>query len=149
MIYEVDSETRRIYFGARGLAKADRIPSRQGYSAGHWEGDTLVVETTDLTAGQDHIFHPHSDQAKIVERFRLGKTATGGRMILYEMTLTDPVYYTEPVKVERKWDETPDGHIIAYNCPEEAWTRLLDARRAQLKAGKPVTAKMKDVIEVY
>jgi len=147
IIYEVEGETRRIYFGDRNLAPADRIPSRQGYSWGRWEGSTLVVETDNLTDGQDQMSHPHSDQATIVERFDLGKDPEGKKLVLYEMTMTDPVYYSAPVTVKKKWAAMPDGHIIAYNCTEEAWLKLLNARRAQLKAGQPVTATMKDVTE--
>jgi hypothetical protein len=38
---------------------------------------------------------------------------------------------------------------MAYNCTEEPWLRLLDARRKQMQAGQPITAQMKDVIDVY
>ena len=53
IIYEVENETRRIYIGDRQLPPQKRLPSRDGYSEGHWEGDTLVVKTTDLLDGQD------------------------------------------------------------------------------------------------
>jgi len=147
IIYEVEGETRRVYLGARNLAPEDRIPSRQGYSSGHWEGNTLVVETDSLTDGEDQIIHPRSDQAKIVERFTLTKDAKGTRIIDYTMTMTDPVYYTQPVTSKRKWMPLPDGHIIDYNCSEEAWLKLLDLRRKQLRDGVPVTATMKDAFD--
>jgi len=149
IIFEILGETRRIYFGDRNLPPEKRLPSSQGYSSGHWEGDTLVVETTDLTDGQDQFSRPHSDQAKMLERFTLGRDAQGELVLSDSLTITDPVYYTEPVRVERKWTPIPDGHIMPFPCTEEAWDRLLDARREQLKAGKPITAKMKDVIEIY
>ena len=53
IIFEVNNETRRIYIGDRQLPPEQRLPSRAGYSAGHWEGDVLVVRTTDLLDGQD------------------------------------------------------------------------------------------------
>ncbi len=88
IIYEVESELRRIYIGDRQVPPEKRLPSRQGYSSGHWEADVLVVETTDLTDGQDQMQHPRSDEAKIVERFSLGADAKGTKVISYEMTMT-------------------------------------------------------------
>jgi hypothetical protein len=144
IIYEVEGETRRIYLGDRHVPPEKRLPSRQGYSEGRWEGDVLVVETTDLTDGEDQIQHPRSDQAKIVERFSLGTDAKGTKIISYDMVMTDPIYYTEPIKVQRKWAPL-DGFIIPYRCPDEFWLALLEMRREQLKAGKPVDARMSDV----
>jgi hypothetical protein len=145
IIYEVENETRRIYIGDRQLPPEERLPSRDGYSAGHWEGDVLVVKTTDLLDAQDQGNHPYSDQATIDERFSLGKDANGTKIITYEATLTDPVYYTAPVKISRKYEPLKDGFIIPYRCPDEFWYALLDMRRKQLKAGHPVDARMSDV----
>ncbi len=149
IIYEVEGETRRIYTGDRHLPPDKRLPSRQGYSEGHWDGDVLVVETSDLTDGEDQIQHPRSDQARIVERFSLGKDAKGTKVLSYEMIMTDPVYYTEPIKVQRKWAPLENGFIIPYRCPDEFWVDLLRMRRAQLKAGKPVDVRMSDVYKAH
>jgi hypothetical protein len=145
IIYEVEGETRRIYMGDRHLPTEKRLPSRQGYSEGRWDGDVLVVETTDLTDGEDQILHPRSDQAKIVERFSLGKDTTATKIIYYEMVMTDPVYYTEPIKVQKKWVPLANGFIIPYRCPDEFWLALLEMRREQLRSGKPADARMSDV----
>ncbi|HEX5048822.1 MAG TPA: hypothetical protein VFX89_17040 [Gammaproteobacteria bacterium] len=144
IIYEPESETRRIYIGDRQMPAEQRAPSRAGYSQGHWEGDVLVVKTTDLLDGQDQGGHPHSDQATIEERFSLAETG-GKKIISYEASIIDPVYYTAPVKISRKYEPLPDGFIITYRCPDEFWYALLDLRRAQLKAGKPANARMSDV----
>lgn len=149
MIYEVESETRRVYMPGHGVPPEKRLPVRQGYSEGHWEGDTLVVVTTDMTDGIDQRTYPHSEEARIVERFRLVPDERVGKILEYELTMTDPVYYTAPVGFTRRWMPLEDGHIMAYNCTEEAWLRLLDARREQLRAGEPITAKMSDVVDVY
>jgi hypothetical protein len=44
-----------------------------------------------------------------------------------------------------RWAPIPNGQIIPYNCPEEAWLKLLELRRTQLEAGEPITATMADV----
>jgi len=149
IIYEVESETRRVYMPGRGIPPEKRLAVRQGYSEGHWEGDTLVVETTDLSDGLDQRGYPHSDQAKMVERIKLTPDAAVGKILDYELTMTDPVYYTAPVGFTKRWMPLKDGHIMAYNCTEEAWLALLEARREQLNAGQPVTARMSDVVGTY
>jgi hypothetical protein len=145
IIYEVENETRRIYIGDRQLPPDRRLPSREGYSQGHWDGDVLVVQTTDLLDGRDQGAHPHSDQATIEERFSMGRAEDGTQIISYEAAITDPVYYTAPVEIERKYERVEDGFILPYRCPDEFWYDLLEMRSEQLKEGEPVDAQMSDV----
>ena len=145
IIYEVENETRRIYIGDRQLPPEQRVPSRAGYSQGRWEGDVLVVTTTDLLDGVDQGAHPHSDEATIEERFSLAANADGIPVISYEAAIIDPVYYTEPVMVQRKYSPLEDGFILPYRCPDEFWYELLDMRREQLEAGEPVDIRMSDI----
>jgi hypothetical protein len=81
----------------------------------------------------------------MTERFSLHKDEAGTEYLAWEMTLTDPVYYTEPVTASRKWARLENGSILPYNCTEEPWLKLLEMRRKQLNAGQPVTATMADV----
>jgi len=143
IIYEVNNEVRRIYIGDRQVPPELRLPSKAGYSEGHWEGDVPVVRTTDLLDGLDQSV-PFSDQAVIDERFSLSEDANGKKVLTYQATITDPVYYTEPVRIEHKY-EPHDGFIIPYGCQDELWYELLEMRRAQLEAGEPITARMSDV----
>lgn len=144
IIFEVGNETRRIYIGDRQLPAEQRIPSRAGYSEGHWEGDVLVVKTTDLLDGQDQAANPYSEQATIDERFSLEVDANGTKVLTWQATINDPIYYTAPVTIERKY-QPYDGFILPYNCQDELWYELLDMRRAQLEAGEPIDARMSDV----
>jgi hypothetical protein len=146
IIFEVNNETRRIYIGARQLPPERRLASRAGYSEGRWEGDVLVVKTTDLLDGQDQSANPYSEQATIDERFSLAEV-NGTNVLTYQATITDPVYYTEPVKIERRY-QPYDGFIIPYGCQDELWYELLELRREQLEAGKPVDARMSDVYKI-
>lgn len=146
IIFEVNNETRRIYIGDEQLPPERRIPSRAGYSEGHWEGDELVVETTALLDGLDKSATPHSEEATIDERFFLEEDDNGTLVLTYQATITDPVYYTEPVEVEKKY-EPHDGFILPYNCQDELWYELLDMRREQLEADEPIDARMSDVYE--
>ncbi len=146
IIFEVNNETRRIYIGDRQLPSEQRLPSRAGYSQGRWEGNALVVKTTDLTDGLDQPANPYSEQATIDERFSV-EEVNGTKVLTYQATITDPVYYTEPIKIERRY-QPYDGFIIPYACQDELWYELLELRREQLEAGKPVEARMSDVYKI-
>ena len=125
IVYEAHNEVRRVYLGDRIVPEADRLPGRNGHSTGRWEGDTLVVETTNLVEQADQRF-AHSDKARIVERYRMTKGAKGERVLVAEMTMTDPVFYTKPVTAEKRWAEVPNGHLLPYECAEEAWNIHLE-----------------------
>lgn len=122
IIYELHGETRRVYFGARNAPEQDRVPGRSGYSTGRWEGDVLVVETNNLVEQLDQRTTPHSEAALVVERYRLdGVDAQGRRLLVAEVTMTDPRFYSEPLKFTRRWAQVPNGHLLPYECNEEIW----------------------------
>lgn len=133
IVYEAHNEVRRVYLGDRIVREADRLPGRNGHSTARWEGDTLIVETANLVEQVDQRY-AHSDKARIVERYRLAKGAKGERVLVAEMTMTDPIFYTQPVKAEKKWAEVPNGHLLPYECAEEAWNIHLE--QLADKAGK-------------
>jgi hypothetical protein len=123
--YEAHNEARRIYLGDRIVPMNDRIPGRNGHSSAHWEGDTLVVETTHLIEQVDQRY-AHSSQAKIVERYSLSTDSAGTKVLTAEMTLTDPVFYTKPVTETKRWAYVPNGHLLPYECAEEGWRMHLE-----------------------
>jgi hypothetical protein len=132
IIYELHNDVRRLYLGGRNVPEADRLPGRNGYSSARWEGETLVVETTKLVEQVDQRY-PHSDRAQVVERYQLTTGARGERVLVIDMTLTDPVFYTRPVSGQKTWVEVPNGHLLPYDCAEEGWRKRLEQleRRAE------------------
>ena len=75
--------------------------SNMGYSAGHWEGDTLVVETSRIDwPFFDSIGTPQSEAVEIVERFSLSDSEN---RLDYRVTISDPLTLTEPAVIERYW----------------------------------------------
>jgi hypothetical protein len=133
IIYEAHNEIRRIYFGNRVIPEADRLPERDGYSVGRWEGNTLVVETGSLKEQVDQRY-PHSAQARIVERYTLSEE-NGAKVLTAEMTMTDPAFYTAPVKETKKWSIVPNGFLMTYECNEPIWLNRLEELKA--KGSKP------------
>ena len=64
------------------------------------------------------------------------KGAKGERVLVAEMTMTDPVFYKEPVTAEKKWAEVPNGHLLPYECAEEAWNVHLEQLAEKAKSKK-------------
>ena len=146
IIFESNNEVRRIYIGDRQLPPEQRLRSRAGYSAAHWEDDVLVVRTTDLLDGQDQ-GQPYSEEATIDETFSIEPDENGTEVLVYRATITDPIYYTEPVEFVRRYQRY-DGFILPYACQDELWYELLEMRREQLESGEPVDARMSDIYRI-
>jgi hypothetical protein len=95
------NEARHIYTDGRDHPpREDLWPTTLGHSVGHWEGDTLVVDTIMVKDPVDY-FHgapPLSDQAHYVERIRLE-----GDRLVSDVTIEDPVTLTEPWNVQLSW----------------------------------------------
>jgi hypothetical protein len=137
IVYEAHTEVRRVYLGDRNVAQADRVPGRNGYSSGRWEGNVLVVETDNLVDQVDQRSTPHSDAASIVERYYIdGKDEQGRRILVADMIMTDPQFYTQPVKLQKRWAQVPNGRLLPYECNEEVWRDRVEELAKQ--AGVPV-----------
>ncbi len=100
---ELNDALRRVYLdGRKPSQKVLDDPTYAGYSTGHWEGDTLVVDTVALR-GDTFIegFTPHSDEMTVHERLRFREPG----LLEDRITVTDPKALTKPwetVKTYRK-----------------------------------------------
>jgi hypothetical protein len=103
-------------FPIDGRPHRKQIPTWFGDSVGHWEGDTLVVDTVNFNGKTrlDTIGHPHSDQLHLVQRF----TRTDLGHMDYEVTVEDPKTYTKPWKNTRTFTLRPDWELMEYSCEE-------------------------------
>ena len=101
-------------------------PSRLGFSTGRFEGEELVVETTNFIADRwgTHTGIDSSEQKHLVERFRLSED---GLHLYAEITVTDPVYLAEPVTFEHEWYKLADREVIQAPCTMEAAQLYLEA----------------------
>ncbi len=91
-------------------------PTWMGNSVGHWDGDTLVIDTIGFNdkSRLDTIGHPHTDQLHTVERL----TRVDPMHIAYEITVTDPKAYKEPFTNKRIFTLKPDWELMEYSCEE-------------------------------
>jgi hypothetical protein len=116
ILYEASWERREILLDGRDFPGADAQPWWYGYSAGRWEGDTLVVETRHFRDGGwlDIIGSPMTDAAIVTERFR---RPTYGRMEI-DVTVNDPKAYTRPWTVRVNQQLMLDEELIEFICLE-------------------------------
>ncbi len=82
-----------------------------GDPRGHWEGNTLVVDTTNFTGKTN--FRGSGENLHLVERF----TRTGPNQLMYEFTVNDPASFTRPWTVQIPMAKT-DGPLFEYACHE-------------------------------
>jgi hypothetical protein len=115
ILYESRTIFRQIFTDGRKLP-VDPNPAWQGYSIGHWDGDTLVVETagTNGKAWMDTNGHPVTDALKLTERFH---RRDFGHLDL-EITIDDPKAYTKPWTVKQVANLQPDTELLEYICEE-------------------------------
>jgi len=137
--HEMINETRIVPIGDRPFTN---IRTYIGESRGHWEGDTLVVETKNfLTSGtlinttRDNAV-PVSDSLRVIERFR----RTGDHTLAYEKTVDDPKTWTQPWKVAFEITEDPSYPLYEYACHEGNYglVNILKGARAAERAAQKV-----------
>lgn len=94
-------------------------PSKMGHSVGRFEGDTLIVETSNFTADKwgIHTGISSSEQKQLVEKFTM---FNGGMNLKAEITVTDPVYLSEPKTFSHHWKILADRDIVQAPCTMEA-----------------------------
>ena len=121
---EMIHDARIIPLDGRPLP-AGNVTNWMGVSRGHWEGNTLVVETDHIRPGAAPLNMatigappnntiPMSPQAHVTERF----TLTGPNVLVYEMTFSDPVYWTAPFTVRADWTRNEKYKFYEYACHE-------------------------------
>jgi hypothetical protein len=110
MVYSNDQQVRRVYLDVPH--SADPKPSWYGESVGHYEGDTLVVDTIGLNDKTfvNNFRTPHTEKLHVVERFKL---ADGGKAMQVDITFDDPDAFNAPWSVIQRYDR------IERQMPEE------------------------------
>ncbi len=128
--YEMIHETRLIPLDNRPRTK---IRSYMGEPRGHWEGNTLVVETTNFIGGKLSISGPpYSEDLVLTERF----TRVAPDVLEYSVTVNDPKTYVAPWTATFPLTSEPGYEIFEYACHEGNY-----AMRNRLSAARALEAK--------
>ena len=115
IVYEYAGAVRNIYLKDPGPALAD---SWMGQSVARWEGETLVVNVTDMNENTwfDRAGNFHSDKLHVVERY----TRTSPDIIMYEATIEDPSVFTRPWKISMALyrRQEKNAQLLDFKCVE-------------------------------
>jgi hypothetical protein len=113
---------------------ANPNPQWFGHSIGRWDGDTLIIETSDFNGWTrlDTIGHPHSDALRLTQTLR----RVDADHIAYTVTVDDPKTYTRPWKNERTFTRLR-SELIEYSCEENN----KDLREGHIKPWTPPAAR--------
>jgi hypothetical protein len=144
LILNPDLTYRQIYTDGRPLETAPN-PAWMGYSVGHWEADTLVVESFGFNdrTWLDTSGHPHTEALRMTERYRRRDI---GHMDI-EVTLQDPAVYARPWTVAVKAELAADTEVLEYVCNEntrdlEHWVgKASDEAKSEVKVAPEILAK--------
>jgi len=144
LVLNPDLTYRQIFMDGRALETAPN-PSWMGYSVGHWDGDTLVVESFGFNdrTWLDHDGHPHTEALRTTERYRRRNFGN----LDVEVTLSDPAVYARPWTVAVRAELAADTEMIEWVCNEkgselEHWVgKASDEKKAEVKVAPAILAK--------
>ena len=137
IVYEMIHDVRTIHLNKDGHVD-DKVKLYMGDSVARWEGDTLVVETTNFndrgmiassSAGARLKGVPVTEDLHVVERF----TRVSEETIIWSATITDPEIYTQPFTISMPLTNEPDYVMYEYACHEGNYAipNILSAGRAE------------------
>jgi hypothetical protein len=126
VVYEANAGLRQIFLDGRPAPTNDPQPWWFGYSRGHWDGDTLVVETTGF---RDDVWldvngAPLTSAGTLTERFTRPNYGT----LEIDITIDDPKAYTKPWTVRVNQRLLVDTELIEFVCLEN---QKFDTQRAK------------------
>ena len=139
MLAELEMQLRRIYMDGRPWPADNYWPTRMGYSLGHWEGQTLVVETrflsenlmrswprTEATTIVERIYRANRDERNVV-RNGFPPENDSNDLLVVEITVNDVNLYREPQQITMYYQRVTDAEFLEYDCASGLWNDALDA----------------------
>jgi hypothetical protein len=116
--------TRTVYLDGKHPHPPASQKFLHGHSIGHWEGKTLVVETTNFTEHPMGLSTgvPSSDQKKLIEKFSLGED---GKSLIYAGTIDDPKYLTQTAQWSGRLEYRPGMPQSNQKCNVEVARKFL------------------------
>jgi hypothetical protein len=114
MLAQHDNDVRRIHMNVPHSANPK--PSWYGESVGHYEGDTLVIDTIGLNDKTfvDNFRTPHSEKLHVVERLRL---VEGGKFFEAQVLIEDPAVFVKPLHVSKR-SRRVEAKLAEWRCAD-------------------------------
>ena len=134
VIHNQGQELRRIFMNVPHTKNPK--PSWTGESVGHWEGDTLIVDTIGFNDRTfvDNYRTPHTDKMHVVERFHL---IDGGKVLEDRITVEDPGAFNMPWSAIQRWNRANRGPLEEISCAENNYSLFGYDVRPIPQAAKP------------
>jgi hypothetical protein len=130
LITQTNSDVRIISMDERSPS-SDNVRAYLGVSRGHWEDDTLVVETTHFDEkARVRRIQEAGPNLHLIERF----TRVEDDLLLYEATLTDPTVWEAPWTFENPWPRMEPPGLFEWACHETNYGLINVVRGAQIRA---------------
>jgi hypothetical protein len=122
--YEMIHDTRVVPIGSSAHVST-AIRGYEGDSRGHWEGDALVIDTTNFSSKTN--YRGSGETLHLIERFKRDRDG-----LQYEVTVDDPATWTKPWTAALTLDHQPDDSLFEYGCHEgnNSMRNILSASRA-------------------
>jgi hypothetical protein len=138
ILYEANGNVRRILTDGRSLPTNDPSPWWYGYSVAHWDGDTLVVETTGF---RDDVWldvegSPLTSSGKMTERWHRPKFG----LMQIDITIEDTKAYTKPFTVRVNHQLMPNTELMEFVCEERDAVHYLGKDRGKEAPAPPTPA---------
>ena len=129
LIAQSNSDVRIIHLDGSPHAPAS-VRGYLGDSRGHWEGDTLVIETTNFSA--DRKWNGSAGNLHLEERL----TRVADDTLLYEATMTDPTTWEAPWSIEIPWPRMEPPGLFEFACHEQNYGIINVLRGARVRAAE-------------
>jgi hypothetical protein len=116
-LFEYQTIYRMVYIDKKHPPDIMDYPEFMGHSIGHWEGDTLVIDTIGINERSwlDTAGHEHSGRLHLIERIQ----KLDDNHLKYAVTYDDPVFFTEPWSITRTFTRGKAAdRIMTYSCEE-------------------------------
>lgn len=136
MVFELYDQFRNIRID--GPPVPDNYPpSPNGWSTAHWDGETLVIETTGMSELAPLGRFRRSEETRITERWVRRADVEFGEVIEITMQIDDPQAYSTPALARQVLKRSPAGVVPGgYNCPIAQWNDYVAARNEEMSGGQ-------------
>jgi hypothetical protein len=128
---EVYGQVRRIDMNDTPVSP-EQLPTRVGTSRGRWEGSQLVVETTRILPENEGSRFPGSPALHVTERFSFVEGGEHGKQLVDEITIRDPLVYTQPITIRMIYKPARGVEVGEYICNEDIWDQHRDGSTSKI-----------------